>query len=119
MIERLLVLSVVLGVALLWVAWRERRTAGGVTVRSGITVFTGPDCRMCPGLLASLDSAGANYRLVDVSREHVPGIRSLPTVVVAHAGGEVALRRSGRAAITDLPTILSVAASGGVIRESA
>lgn len=119
MIERLVVLAVVFGLALGWVAWRERRTPGGVTVRAGITVFTGPDCRMCPGLLASLDGAGAGYHLVDVSRTHAPGIRSLPTVVVADAGGEVAIRRSGRAAVTDLPVILAVAAGGGAVRESA
>lgn len=119
MIERVLVLSVVIGLALGWVAWRERRRLAGGTVRPGITVFTGPDCRMCPGLLASLDRAGASYHLVDVSREHTPGVRSLPTVVVADASGDLALRRSGRAAVTDLPTILAVAAAGGAIRESA
>lgn len=119
MIERLLVLSVVLGLALGWVAWRQRRSPAGVKVRPGITVFTGPDCRMCPGVLASLDTAGARFYLVDVSREHAPGIRSLPTVVVADARGDAVLRRSGRAAVTDLPTILAVAAARGAIRDSA
>lgn len=119
MIERLLILAIVFGLALGWVALRERRTSSGVTVRPGITVFTGPDCRMCPGLLASLDRAGASYHLVDVSSVHAPGVSSLPTVVVADAGGDVVLRRSGRAAVSDLPTILAVAAAGGAIRESA
>lgn len=115
----MLVLSVVLGLTLGWVAWRERRTPRGVVARPGISVFTGPDCRMCPGLLASLDRAGASYHLVDVSREHAPGVSSLPTVVVADAGGEVVMRRSGRSAVTDLSMILAVAAAGGAIRESA
>lgn len=119
MIERLLILLAVLGLALAWVALRERRTPSGVVVRPGITVFTGPDCRMCPGLLASLQRAGASYHLVDVSTVHAPGVSSLPTVVVADAGGEVVMRRSGRAAVTDLSTILAVAAAGGAIRESA
>lgn len=119
MIERLLVLSVLAGLTLGWVAWRERRTPRGFVARPGITVFTGPDCRMCPGLLASLEREGASYHLVDVSRVHAPGVSSLPTVVVADAGGEVVMRRSGRAAVTDLSTILAVAAAGGAIRESA
>lgn len=119
MIERVLILLVVLGLALGWVAWRERRRPGRVAVRPGITVFTGPDCRMCPGLLAALDRAGASYHLVDLSREHAPGISSLPTVVVADATGQVALRRSGRSAVGDVSTILAVAAARGAIRESA
>lgn len=116
--ERLLILLAVLGLALVWVAWRERRVRGGVGARSGMTVFTGPNCRMCPSLLTSLDRAGVSYHLVDVSSQPAPDVSSLPTVVIADTDGEVTLRRSGRAALTDLPTILAVASSG-TVRESA
>jgi hypothetical protein len=110
MIERLLILALVVAVALLVLHVRERRRPRNVRMQSGINVLTGPDCRLCDPLLAALDDAGADYRLWDVTHEHLPlTVRSLPTVLVADRHGDVVLRRAGRAAIVDLGTILDVA----------
>ena len=119
MIERLLILVAVVAIALIVVTVRERVRPRRLRAEPGITVFTGPDCRLCPPLLVVLDAAGAEYRLVDVTTVAGTGIRALPTVVVADDRGGIALRRSGRSAIVDVETILSVAASGGSVRESA
>ncbi|HVR32688.1 MAG TPA: hypothetical protein VMS74_08260 [Acidimicrobiia bacterium] len=119
MIERVLVLGAVIGVALALVSAWERSRPRRLRVSPGITVFTGPDCRLCPSLLGALDAAGAVYRTVDVAARPMPGVRSLPTVLVADAGGVVALRRSGRSAVADIDLIIAVAATGGSIKESA
>jgi hypothetical protein len=120
MTARLLVLLAVFGLALAVVAIRERRNPAIGRIQPGITVLTGPDCRLCPPLLLLLDAAGAPYRLLDVTLHRIPtAVRALPTVLVADERGEVALRRSGRSALTDLETILAVAAAGGAVRETA
>lgn len=119
MIERLIILVAVVGLALAVVTVRERLRPRRLQAKPGITVFTGPDCRLCPPLLVLLERAGADYRLVDVTTVPGSGIRALPTVVVADARGDIALRRSGRSAIVDVETILAVAASGGSVKEPA
>ncbi|MEX2653817.1 MAG: hypothetical protein WD532_02185 [Acidimicrobiia bacterium] len=120
MIERFLILVVAVGLALAVVVIRERMRPRSLRVQPGITVFTGPDCRLCPPLIAALDAAGAEYRTIDVSVSGLRvGVRSLPTVVVADARGDIALRRSGRSAVVDVDTILAVASTGGVVKESA
>ena len=120
MIERLLILAVAVGVGLVVVVVRERIRPRSHHHLPGITVYTGPDCRICPPLLAMLDGADVAFHVFDVSRTEPPfTVRSLPTVVVADESGEVVLRRSGRSTVTDFDTILAVAAGGGVVRESA
>ena len=120
MIERFLILLAVVGVALAAVWVRERMRPRRATVDPGITVVTGPDCRLCPALVLALDVAGVEYRRVDVATEPPPaGVRGLPTILVADNAGAVAIRRSGRSALADLETVLAVAATGGSIRESA
>ena len=120
MIERLLILLAVVGIALAAVWIRERTTPRRATVDPGITVVTGPDCRLCPALILALDVAGVEYRRVDVATESPPtGVRSLPTILVADTAGALAIRRSGRSAMADLDTVLAVAAAGGSIRETA
>lgn len=112
MIDRLLVVvvAVVVAAALLW--WAERRRPGGrVRVAPGITVFTGPECTLCPVVLDALDAARVPYRIVDASRHRSP-VRAVPTVVVGDERGIVRLRRSGRAAVTDMSAV--VEAVGGV-----
>ncbi|MEX1004282.1 MAG: hypothetical protein WD990_08555 [Acidimicrobiia bacterium] len=120
MIERLVILLAVVGLALALVwAW-ERTKPRRARIDPGITVITGPDCRLCPALILALDVAGVEYRRVDVSVEAAPaGVRSLPTILVADSAGAVAIRRSGRSAIADLDTVLGMAAANGSIRESA
>jgi hypothetical protein len=119
MIERLLILLAVIGVALaiVW-AW-ERMRPRRARIDPGITVVTGPDCRLCPGLILALDVAGVEYRRVDVAMASPPaGVRSLPTILVADDNGIVAIRRSGRSAMADLDAVLAVAADRS-LRESA
>lgn len=120
MMERFVILLAVLGVAmaLVW-AW-ERMRPRRARIDPGITVVTGPDCRLCPALILALDVAGVEYRRVDVAMEPAPGgVRALPTILVADNSGTVTIRRSGRSAVADLETVLAVAATGGSIRESA
>lgn len=120
MIERFMILLAVVGVALALVWVRERMRPRRMRMDPGVTVVTGPDCRLCPALILALDAAGVVYRRVDVATEPAPaGVRALPTILVADNAGTVAIRRSGRAAMVDLDTVLGVAAAGGSIRESA
>ena len=120
MIPRLVILLAVLGVALAMVWARERVKPRRARLDPGITVVTGPDCRLCPALILALDVAGVAYRRVDVAMESAPGgVRALPTILVADAAGTVAIRRSGRSAMADLDTVLGVAAAGGTLQESA
>ena len=120
MIGRFVILLAVVGLALAVVWARERLTPRGTQVSPGITVVTGPDCRLCPALVLALDVAGVEYRRVDVATEAAPaGVRALPTILVADSAGAVVIRRSGRSATADLDTVLGVAAAGGSIRESA
>ncbi|HSJ27243.1 MAG TPA: hypothetical protein VLB67_03470 [Acidimicrobiia bacterium] len=118
MIERALFLLVVVAVAFALVSLRERARPRGLRAEPGITVFTGPDCRLCPVLLTALEAAGVRYRTIDVTRTETPGVTALPTVFVADRRGEVAMRRSGRSALADLDALLAFA-TGGAARCSA
>ncbi len=118
MIERLLILALVVAVAFALLRLRERRRPRRMRLDPGITVLTGPDCRLCDPLVAALDEVDADYRLWDVTRTGAPiSVRALPTVLVADRDGDVVLRRAGRSAIVDLATILDVAGTGGAVRE--
>jgi hypothetical protein len=111
MTERLLILSVVLGVALALVAMRERSGSKRGQIAPGINVVIGPGCRLCAPLTAALAAAGADFVLLDTEDAGVSGaVRSLPTVLVGDRGGRVILRRSGRSAISDLESILAASA---------
>jgi glutaredoxin len=114
MIERVLILVVVVFLAFAVVSLRERARPRRLRARPGITVFTGPGCRLCPALLTALEATGVRYRTVDVTRNAAPGVRALPTVLVADHRGEVAMRRSGRSALTDLDALVAFAAGGPV-----
>lgn len=118
MIERAVVLALVVAGAFLVVRVSERVRPRGRSLRPGITVVTGPDCRLCDQVLAQLDQRGVTHRQVDVA-DLACGItiRAVPTVLVADRGGDVVLRRSGKSAIADIDVIASVAASGGAVTE--
>lgn len=110
MIERVLIVLAVAVVAGVLVSLRERaRPRHTLRATPGITVFTGPDCRLCPPLLTALEATGVAYRTIDVTRSEVPGIRALPTLLVADRHGAVSMRRSGRAALADLDAVVAAA----------
>lgn len=103
---RLLLLGLVTGVSFTLVSWLQRRPVSGESgFAPGVTVFTGPGCALCGPVVHALGRVGVEPLLVDVTVQPAPGIRSLPTVVVADATGRVQLRRSGRAALDDVPRI--------------
>jgi hypothetical protein len=104
---RIALLAALLAIALLVSRWASRRR-GRVTVTSlppGITVVTGPHCRLC-GL--ALDAI--RFALPDLTPHVIEGpralledlrIRSLPTVLVVNEEGEVLARRNGHAAVRE------------------
>lgn len=115
MIVRLALLGLTVAVAFGLVALLERRRGRiAATLPAGITLVTGPDCRLCDTARRALAAAAPDLavRVVDVAAFGDPSVRSVPTVVVADAAGDVVLRRSGRAAISDAARI--VAAARGV-----
>lgn len=112
MITRLVVLGLAVAVAFGVVAVLERRRGKiGGDLPAGITLVTGPDCRLCESARRALVAAAPDLpvRVVDVSALGDPSVRSVPTVVVADGSGEVILRRSGRAAISDAGRIAAAA----------
>lgn len=114
---RLLVLGAVVSsaflVAWLWSRRNPRVESGGLT--PGLTVITGPDCRLCDPAVAALHRAGAVVTIVDDEglRARLK-VRSLPTAVVVAAGGEIVARRSGRAVIDDALALAEAAAVSAV-----
>lgn len=96
------------GVALAWlaVALAERRRGAGAAP-TGVTLVTGPDCRLCDAALQAARRAGLEVTEVDVRHPVARrlGVRSLPTLVVADPGGRIRLRRSGRAAVSEIPRL--------------
>ncbi|MFO7548094.1 MAG: hypothetical protein R6X29_04370 [Acidimicrobiia bacterium] len=116
MINRLLVLALVIGLAVLVVALLERRR-GRVrsgALKPGVTVVTGPWCTLCGPTLAALEARGISPTVYDLSRapDGLGTVMSLPTVYVVGDDGEVVIRRSGRSALTDVDAIAQVAGAG-------
>lgn len=107
MILRLVVLVATLALAYGAAGLMERRRPRSMPgFQQGITLVTSPGCALCPAIRTVLRDV--EVREVDVSA--VAGVRSVPTVIVANADGEVILRRSGRSAIIDAPAIIEAAA---------
>lgn len=114
MIVRLLILVALIGSAYLTVAFGERRTrpmhAG---LNAGITIVTGPQCRLCDPAVAALQSRGATPQVLDVS--DIPAslgpIRGLPVAILTDHDGQVIMRRSGRSIITDAAQLAGAAAA--------
>lgn len=108
MIARSLVVLVVVAAGWLAVHWWERRQGRQVEgVMPGVTMFTTDDCRICPLAIETLASAGVPVTIrsaFDPLAEAL-SVRSVPTVVVADALGQVTLRRSGRSVVTDIDSI--------------
>lgn len=110
MTTRMMIVIAVVALAFLVVGWWERRPGGMlVGAARGVTVVTGPDCRICPQAIAALDRHGVRPTIVDISRAAHLGVMSIPTVLVVDHGGSVVLRRSGRSAVADAPRIAAAA----------
>ena len=112
MIWRIALLGVVIGAAWFGVALWERRTAfAGFRPVAGLTLVTGADCSMCPQAVAAVDGVAIPVSIIDVADAGDPTIRSIPTALVADAGGRVIARRSGRSVITAMPQLIALARS--------
>lgn len=112
MIDRAVILVAVVVLALVVVAVLERVRPRRVTMSPGITLVTGPDCRLCDLVRAGLEARGALH--TTVAAGDLPPtmrVRALPTVLVADAAGAVVMRRSGRSAVTDLTAIVNADAA--------
>ncbi len=95
--------------------WERRPGDTPAGLRPGVTVITGPDCRLCDPVVRALRRAGAEPWVVDVA-ELPPGAlgaSSLPVAVVVDAGGQVVLRRAGRAALDDATALAGVVVAAG------
>ncbi|MGH9053696.1 MAG: hypothetical protein ACRDWX_11895 [Acidimicrobiia bacterium] len=110
LLERALILVAVLGVAYGATGWlalrRPRRNLSALS--PGLTVLTRPHCHLCDRLLTALRQNEVRPHLVEGAPEEL-GIRSLPTVLVVGADGEVVARRSGTAALRDLAVLIRLA----------
>lgn len=117
MIERAVILVVAVAATFLLVRLSERIRPRGRSIRPGITVVTGPDCRFCDSLVQRLSADSVSHERVD-ARDLACGItvRSVPTVLVAGTSGEIVMRRSGRSALTDYDAILRAAHVSGALR---
>jgi hypothetical protein len=101
---RLLVIAAVGGGAWLLAGWLQRRPGRSQPgLPLGLTLITGPGCRLCGLVERALRRAGVVPRIVDVEFAQLPGypIRSLPVAVVVDGDGEVVMRRAGRSALDD------------------
>lgn len=113
MIELALRVALLVGaLAAAWLAvaaWERRRGAPRPAFRAGLTVITGPGCRLCEPVVRELRRCGAEPWVVDVA-ELPPGAlgaSSLPVAVVVDGAGDVVLRRAGRAALDDAGALAS------------
>jgi len=103
--------AVVLGAFIAVRLWERRRGRVSSGFAPGITVVTGPDCRLCEPALDAIRSGGTEPSIVDIAtgRRALGPISSLPVAVVASANGNLVLRRSGRSVITDAAEIVRAA----------
>ena len=107
------VLLAVLAGAFVAVGLFERRngTEGTVRLSSGLTLISGPGCRLCEPAAEALRRAGAQVSITEdpALREELR-VRSLPTAIVVDDAGQVVMRRSGRSVITDAGALAQAAA---------
>jgi hypothetical protein len=110
---RLLIVLVVLAGAFAVVAVGERRRGAPRLsgLGPGVTVITGPGCRLCAPTVSALLQRGVAATVLDVDElpSSIGPIRSLPTVYVVAEGGAVIMRRSGRSALVDAAAIAAAA----------
>lgn len=81
------------------VTWLGERRKGSVRrmAPAGLVLVTGEDCRLCPPARRALGDLP--HRVIDVSQSEGLEVRSLPTLLMIGADGEIEWRRSGRAAV--------------------
>lgn len=108
MIARIALLALVVTLAWVIVQLWERRRPVLAGLQPGITVITGPDCRLCDPAVAALRRAGVEPAIVDVADLGDAGYRSLPTAVVVDRAGRIVAARSGRLAVSDAATLAAL-----------
>ena len=110
---RVALVALVLAAAWTAAAVLERhrgRRGGGLS--PGVTLVTGPDCRLCEPAERALSEHGVAFETVDLSavRERIGGVMSLPVALVVGDDGSIRLRRAGRSVITDAAEIAAAVA---------
>lgn len=102
---------VVLGAFVAVRLWEQRRGRVTTGLAPGVTLVTGPDCRLCEPALEAIRAGGVEPTIVDVEhgRRVLGSIASLPVAVVAASDGSLVMRRAGRSVITDATDLVSAA----------
>jgi hypothetical protein len=106
------ILIVVMGGAFAAVALTSRRNPGvaKMVLAPGLTLVSGPGCRLCEPAVQALRRAGARVEVTeDAELRDSLSVRALPTAFVVAADGEVIMRRSGRAVISDAAALAAAA----------
>lgn len=106
------ILIVVMGGAFAAVALTARRNPSGTapSLAPGLTLISGPGCRLCEPAVQALRRAGARVEVTeDPELREALSVRALPTALVVDADGEVIMRRSGRAVISDAGALAAAA----------
>lgn len=88
---------------------QRRRGPRRAGFSSGVTLITSAGCRLCEPALEALRSYDVDVEVVDLANvpKSAGAVRSLPVAIVTDENGNVAIRRSGRAVITDAEAIAS------------
>lgn len=79
--------------------WERRRGRAPSDLEPGLLLVTAAGCALCRSALASLNSAGRPFRVVDAGQVRDLGVRSVPALFLVDSNGAVVARRSGRAAV--------------------
>jgi hypothetical protein len=112
LVLRSVVLAIVVFAAFVAVRlWERRGGRASPGLAPGITVVTGPHCRLCEPALDAIRTGGGEPDVVDIAQGRLVlgPISSLPVAVVASPDGTLVLRRSGRSVITDAGDIVRAA----------
>jgi hypothetical protein len=115
MIELLIragILVAVMGGAFAAAALTSRRNpaVAAMPLQQGLTLISGPGCRLCEPAVQALQRAGASVVVTeDPEIRDQLGVRALPTAFVVDANGAVIMRRSGRTVISDAAALAAAA----------
>ena len=118
---RLLIVTSALGSALgaLYLFRRRQGPVGRTGLPAGVTLFVGTGCRLCGPAQDALRAAGNDrINVVEAPAEEFDrlAVRAVPTAVVVDPGGQVIMRRSGRAVVADAGILVRRSLAAGPAR---